>query len=521
MHRHGIIRSRAWRRGCAVLALLLSAGPASAAQRSSYTVIEPEHVPLNPSSRNVLLIIGDDIGVDQIAEYVDYYNATTRTDDDMPVTPPATPAISRLADAGVVFLNAWSSPSCSATRAGVVTGTYSVRHGIYSPLGPSDDGLDPSTTTTIAETLSGVGIEAGLFGKWHLGSSHLPDDHGWSMFAGSVDGQLSPSYFEWDRTVVRVMELAAPLPPFLGTPEITLEWSGTTDPADPDDYATFMNADDAVSWISGRSGPWMATVAFNAAHWVDSDPTSGVTQTLVGQAPPNTRGCSGTTGSADEDLIYGEIIECMDTQIDSLLTELETLGELADTTVIFIGDNGTEMDRTDHLPFQTHAKGSVYEGGVNVPFIIADGHALHESGVSGTGTGRVVSPGRVSTALVQTVDLFATIAAIGGADASTGIDSVSLVPLLERSASAVRSYSFTETEHDVAVRGSLFKLIVRNVDSAAPVCELYDLSLDRWEQDDLLDGTPTTKATNRRDALLPQITTLSGRSLFPGSSIES
>lgn len=40
----------------------------------------------------------------------------------------------------------------------------------------------------------------------------------------------------------------------------------TTDPADPNSYATFVNIDDAVNWFNSRSTHWMATVAFNAGH---------------------------------------------------------------------------------------------------------------------------------------------------------------------------------------------------------------------------------------------------------------
>src|SRR4029450_13718824 len=59
---------------------------------------------------------------------------------------------------------------------------------------------------------------------------------------------------------------------------------------------------------------------------------------------------------------------------------------------IFVGDNGTESDLTDFEVFEEHGKGSVYESGIAVAMIIADGNSYLGNG-TGVGTGRVVSLG--------------------------------------------------------------------------------------------------------------------------------
>lgn len=69
---------------------------------------------------NILLIIADDLGNDKVGVYAEGDNKTR----------PRTPNIDRLAAEGVRFTNAYSNPVCSPTRAGILTGRYSLRHGV-------------------------------------------------------------------------------------------------------------------------------------------------------------------------------------------------------------------------------------------------------------------------------------------------------------------------------------------------------------------------------------------------------
>jgi len=465
------------------LLLMLPAPPLTADPNTYPNVSEP-YVPGGAPShrRNVLLLIMDDVGIDQVRRYVAYYNGTTSTGDDLDVAPPETTTVTRLAQAGVTFVNAWSSPSCSPTRAGVFTGNFAFNdNGVYMV----GDALNPASTTTIAEVLAEAGYQNGLFGKWHLGEAHPPAEHGWDRFYGFLDA-LVGDYWDWEKVETGF--------------HADLGWFDWTDSTtlSVDKYITWENVEDAVDWINTRTGPWMATVAFHAAHKVTDD-SGGVG--YKGQNPP--AGCgrpvmiepsSSPTalGTATNQAIFRATIECMDDEIEHLLNWIDD-AKLEHTTIILIGDNGTDGDYTGFGPFQqsggtNRAKDSVYEGGVNVPFIVADGYALVHEGQTGTGTGRVPSPGRFETALVQTLDIFATAAAIAGANAGSGVDSVSLVPLLEQTATAVRSASFMQRTEcgDRAVRGSQYKLVVKE-DGAR---ELYNLARDRWEQTDLLaDGT--------------------------------
>jgi len=432
--------------------------------------------------RNVLFLIMDDVGVDQIARYVNHYNGNSSSADDMDVTPPSTPTITDLAEAGVTFLNGWSNPTCSPTRAGAYTGTFGFRNGVIQ-----GGELDPGTTTTIAEILSGAGYRSGLFGKWHLGGEEGPDGslvglspmgHGWNRFFGFL-GALSGDYWHWEK--VESFSVDTGLGPLI----VSMEVPSTT-------YITLENANDAAEWIAMQSGPWMATVAFHAAHMVDDGSGNA---TLQGQDPPRECVTGDYSGGSDKDILHATI-ECMDYHIAELLNSIDD-SQLVNTTIILIGDNGTTEELTDFAPFlsgsdrPSHAKGSVYEGGINVPFIIADGSYLgdyleDDDLVVGMMPGRVMEPGRVETALVQTLDIFATVAEIAGTGGSSGVDSVSLIPLLRGTATSVRNALFMQTETHQTVRGNYFKLVVDGNGNK----ELYFLVADRWEENDLLADGP-------------------------------
>ncbi|MBK8735816.1 MAG: sulfatase-like hydrolase/transferase [Saprospiraceae bacterium] len=91
---------------------------------------------------------------------------------------------------------------------------------------------------------------------------------------------------------------------------------------------------------------------------------------------------------------FKAMIQAMDRKMGRLFDSLKVMNKLDSTDIIFIGDNGNST-RTAQIADQNKAKGTVYEYGVNVPMII--------SGPT------VVNKGRISDALVNTADLFATI----------------------------------------------------------------------------------------------------------------
>ncbi|MBM3847914.1 MAG: hypothetical protein FJ405_16720, partial [Verrucomicrobia bacterium] len=414
------------------------------------------------------------------------------------------PTLGQLAIAGVTFLNAWSSPTCSPTRAGLFTGRRSFHHTVYDPSRPNL----PFTETTIAQLLSPVGYPSGLFGKWHLGNPNGvpagqgPLDFGWDRHYGGIEGDLSTSYTNWHKV------------------ENTNAFISTN-------HATRENVTDALTWIRSRGDSnWMATVAFNASHWV-----SGGGLPLRLEMPPaayRVRIDDGGRGT------YRSMLEYLDIQLARLLAGIPP-AVMEKTTVIFLGDNGTDSQLgVNHHFSASRSKGSLYEGGVNVPLIVADGYGrVHRQELTfplpsslTARTGRINWPARFNTNLVQTMDVFATVAAIANADSFSGTDSVSLIPYLQQvTATPQRTNTLAETRTvawttcgdrgwNIAIRDTTHKLHVRNYGSTVESYELYDLTVDRWELNNIWNRTNATFIAIR-DTLRSGIGTELGASACP------
>lgn len=386
-------------------------------------------------ARHVLLVILDDAGVDTVRAYGD--------GGDQPYA--QMPTLQSVCREGTLFERAWSAPSCSPTRAAMLTGRHGRRHGVGAAIRDNSTYL-PLDEQTLPELLSG--IPSANIGKWHLGTvdalggALAPNTHGWPHFAGHLDGALE-AYDGWERTA-----------------------DGSTERVT--DYATTRSVDDAIAWLSAQdaAAPWLVWLAFAAPH------------TPLHVPPEDLHQQDGLVD--DEDAItedpgpyFRASLEALDAELARLLAWAKDNGH-GPLDVIIIGDNGTPR-QTISAPYSPrHAKNTLYEGGVHVPLCIQ---------------GPDVRRGQRSDALVHAVDIFPTIAELFGATPAAEIDGRSLVPLLDGSAASVRDWNYTEhfgafqadARDGSAARGDRFKLI-----RAEGVEELYDLDADPNEQDDLL-----------------------------------
>ncbi len=356
---------------------------------------------------------------------------------------------------------------CSPSRASIYTGRHAFRHGV---LHPSESELDPSEET-IAEVLSDAGYATAMFGKWHLGESsgYQPTDQGYDYFSGSLGGNIS-DYFSWTKTTID---------PAAGTETETTATS----------YATAVNRAEAQSWIGQQSGPWMVTLAFNAGHSPFHVPPAGLhSVSLTGSVGETCDSGDNTDSKAD---CYRAMVEAMDTEIGTLLSYLDTAGELDNTLVICLGDNGTPGNVIiDDGVFSTdHGKSTVYEGGVNVPLIISGPSTLTDTEV---------------TDLVQVFDVFATMREVGNASSTAGItiDSISLYDyLVGNTVSDPRDTIYTELYSDSlgidrwAITNGTAKYIYNDGTE-----ECYNLNRDAGETSNKYDETGAP-ITNRCDSL--------------------
>jgi hypothetical protein len=252
-------------------------------------------------------------------------------------------------------------------------------------------------------------------------------------------------------------------------------------------YATTQAVDDALELVEGfGDAPWFVWLAFHAPHAPYHAPPAA----LYDQALP-----ADVAGSIPQH--YRAMVQAMDTELGRLLTGLDPAVR-ARTIVVLVGDNGTPTEATTAPFVPSHAKGTVYEGGVNVPLI-----------VSGPG----VAQGAECKALASTTDVYATIAELLGGAPSAADDSVSLAPYLAQPEHApLRTTVYAESfmpngtppyiNRQRAVREARYKLVHVHKKSTLPVeRHLYDLSDDPLEVHDLLAGPLGPRAQLAYDAL--------------------
>ncbi|HKQ39790.1 MAG TPA: sulfatase-like hydrolase/transferase, partial [Verrucomicrobiae bacterium] len=397
------------------------------------------------ASRNVLLIIADDYGIDSHS----LYNTNSAA------SLPPTPNINALAQRGVLFRNAYGQPVCSPSRCAMLTGRYGFRNGVTQVV---ESLATPGVQTneyTLPEVISAnaqLSYSCASIGKWHLGGAAAGPNTagGWPHFSGSLGGALA-SYTSWMKTVDG-----------RSTPNYSV-------------YATTDNVNDALSWIQQRgTNRWFLWLAFNAGH------------TPYHKPPNNLHSYDSLSGTqaditANPRPYYEAMIESMDTEIGRLLSQIDT----NQTTILFLGDNGTQ-GRVIQPPFSSsRGKDSLYEGGVRVPFIVAGPD--------------IVNRGRSSDAVVHCVDLYATILDLVGVPlpAVLPTDSRSLLPVLlsqpftpaERAILVENETTAPAGQSGRAVRYSNFKLI-QPTGSAE---EFYDLARDPLEATNLLLRTLTAE----------------------------
>lgn len=431
----------------------------------------------NYAQRNVVLIIADDLGKDYCDIYPDHSSKVVKLNN-----------VKRLLERGVVFNNAWSQPLCSPTRAGILTGRYSFRTGVGDVVDGTNTKLSLSENIIpkVLNLYSPNGISKACIGKWHVTTAaaagyNYPTIMGFDHYEGSLTGalgqpgQLVDGFYNWTKITNGVKSTCT-------------------------NYATTENVNNAISYINSQSSskPFYLHLAFNAPHTPYHLPPANLIS--------NTN-LSGTQAdiTANPVAYFQAMVEAMDTEIGRFFDYLVSTGKWDNTDIIFIGDNGD-----DNLVAQTNpSKGSIYQGGVTVPFII--------SGPD------VVNPNRTSNALVHTTDLFATILELFGDTnwqsqiPTTVVDSHSLIPILLNTATSVRSEAFTEIFKNPTVAGD--GKTMRNGDYKLLKFDngtekFYNLINDPTESTNLLLGTLNATQTANYNSLCNEMTTLVGTTNF-------
>ncbi len=489
-------------------------------------VLEAADPPANPP--NVVLFLVDDMGWMDCGAYGSQYYQT--------------PHMDAFAKQSMLFTDAYATPLCSPTRASILSGQYSSRHGVTSAAGhtqpvqsalqeqaaPNMPLLMPSSGSyldpdqyTLAKALRDAGYRTAHIGKWHLGLTepHWPEAHGFDVAfhchpdPGPPGGYFSPygvlppgSERPRDKSIKYVVGNITDGPAGEYIVDRLAEEAENFIESSKD-RPFFLNL-----WCYGVHGPWGHKQAYTAEFAKLTDP----------------RGMQGNP-------IMASMLRSVDESFGRILAKLDALGLAENTIVILASDNGGNVhsyssadpkaksrkaDDPKLLDWRTWAgdkpptnnsplrsgKGRLYEGGVRVPLMVR-------------WPGKI-APATSSDAIVGCHDFYPTILDLAGLPLppQQKIDGVSFAPVLRGTGTLPRDAFFTWFPHlvpGVSVRQGDWKLIRRFMERPGDyegVHELFNLKDDLGETRNLAAEMP--EKVKALDALIDEFVRDTG-ALYP------
>jgi arylsulfatase A len=427
-----------------------------------------------PGRPNIVFILADDLGWSDLPVYGNTFNEA--------------PHIDKLASEGVRFTNAYAAcPVCSPTRASIQSGQYPARVGVIDFITghwrPYEEVIVPKNRTqylpeeivTIGEVLKDAGYSTGYFGKWHLGNN--PEHH--PLNQGYDEANVGQGYYN----------VSFNPPREINSPKRLSE----------------LLTDFGESFIeNNKDNPFFLFIAHYDVHvQLDAD------QDLIDKYLNKER-----KDNYPGNVVYAAMIEHLDRSVGRIVAKLEETGLEENTIIIFYSDNGGLIGRFDKIPLLAKdklpvyendplqyiassnaplraEKGTVYEGGIREPLIVK--------------WPAKIKKGRISEALVTSVDFYPTLLEMAGAEkpAEQVLDGKSLMPeLLDDYYNSDRAifWHYPVYHHDVpagAVRKGDWKLIENQVSGKV---SLYNLRADISEAMDLSELYP--EKTTELKALL-------------------
>ncbi|MCA9424489.1 MAG: sulfatase [Candidatus Omnitrophica bacterium] len=337
-----------------------------------------------PEKPNIVLILADDLGWSDVSFMGSQYYET--------------PHLDQLAREGMKFTNAYTNaPNCAPTRACLMTGLYTPRHGIFT-VGTSERGesrnrklipipnkteLDPRFTT-LPEVLKAAGYHTASIGKWHLGKGKEggPQAHGFDLNIGGDNEGRTRSHF-------------APY----HNPNLEEGPDG--------EYLTDRLTDEAIHYIEAhQSSPFFLYLPHYAVHTPIQAKEEKIEK--YRHKPPH---------GGQNNPTYAAMIESLDEGVGRIMETLDRLDLRRKTLVIFFSDNGGHGGITSNAPLRG-MKGMLYEGGIRVPLVLS---------LPGT-----IAQDSVSDTPVIGIDFFPTLLEIAGVakPADLNLDGLSFASLL-------------------------------------------------------------------------------------------
>lgn len=415
---------------------------------------------------NIVVINVDDLGWNDVSFMPDVKS------------PYYAPTIEKLAQASVVFTDAYAAaPVCSPTRASLLTGKSPAALGLTThipgkpsliaglnkgkePVPAKSLGHLPLTEITFAEVLREQGYCTGFIGKWHLAGEGSVMK---SALRGMVNPDLHPEGQGFDLNIggCAYGQPASYYDPYK---------NGTIKDRKKGDYLTDRLADEVISFIeSNKDEKFLLYLNPYSVHTPIRAPSERVNQVR-----------DKVKGRGVENPTYAAMIYSVDQMVGKLLQCLESHGLRENTLIIFTSDNGGHFQNT---PLRDR-KGSLYEGGIRVPFIVS--------------WPAVIKAQKVSREPVISYDIFPTLLSAAQCPdaAPAGIEGQSLMPLIEPDGVFIRErpliWHFPHYRHNqeamgCAIRKDEWKLMYS---FETEKVRLFNLLEDPGEKQDLSAAQP-------------------------------
>ena len=446
---------------------------------------------------NIIYILADDLGYGELGVYGQKIIET--------------PHIDKLANNGMIFTDHYSgSPVCAPSRSVFITGQHTGNTPIrgndewtergdtwnYQAMfdDPSLEGQRPisKNTITIAEVLKSAGYVTGMVGKWGLGAPNTegtPNKQGFDFFYGYNCQRQAHTLFPmhlW-RNEERDLLNNKNIPPHANLKE----GSNPNDESSYvnfhlNDYAPELMHNEALNFIDdNKDSPFFLYYASPLPHVPLQAPKKWINyyKRKFGDEKPYT-GKSYFPSHAPR-ATYAAMISYLDEQVGDLIKKLKEINQLDNTLIIFTSDNGptyTGGADTRYFdsanPFKTElgwAKGFVNEGGIRVPMIAS--------------WPTKIKPGSKSNQISAFQDMMPTFCDIIGIDVPLNIDGISIKPTLLGNFQKVTHeylyWEFPAYKGQQAVRMGKWKGIRKNIFEGNMSIELYDISIDKQEQNDV------------------------------------
>jgi len=415
---------------------------------------------------NIVYILADDLGY---AELGCYGQTKIRT-----------PNIDKLATEGMKFTQHYSgNPVCAPSRCALMTGLHTGHTQVRGNkqvggkegwvLGSTIGGQWPikADTVTVAKILKEAGYTTGAFGKWGLGLAGTtgdPNKQGFDRFYGYICQRQAHTYY----------------PNHLWS-DGKVEWIEANKDGKEQAYSHDLIAAEALKFIrANKDRPFFLYVPFTIPHVALQVPEDSLAEYRGKWPDPPYTGDKGYFPHPNPRACYAAMVTRMDKDVGRIMALLKELSLDDNSLVIFTSDNGPTFNGGSDSAFFESAKplrglkGSVYEGGIRVPYIAR-------------------WPGRIKAASTNNHisafwDFLPTCCELIGKDPPQNIDGISMLPtLFGRDQQQKHEYLYWELRGQQAIRMGKWKALRLK---PGRKIELYDLNSDIAESKDLADEHP-------------------------------